>query len=162
MREYSITPAALRTAIERLGQGDSLNRDEAIGAFRDLMSGSASPEETAGLLFGLRVKGETADEIAGAVMALREAMIRVEVPDSNGLVDTAGTGGGTVGTFNISTLAALVTAGAGARVAKHGNRSATSRCGSADVLEALGVEIILPPARAARILDEIGFTFLYA
>lgn len=162
LSKYSITPAALRTAIEQLGGGDSLNRDEAYRAFRDLMSGSASPEEIAGLLFGLRVKGETADEVAGAVMALRESMVRVDAPDPDGLVDTAGTGGGIVGTFNISTLAALVTAGAGARVAKHGNRSATSKCGSADVLEALGVEIVLPPALAAEVLDEIGFTFLYA
>lgn len=156
----TITP--LRQALDRLGQGDSLNREESVAAFRALISGQASSEETAALLFGLRVKGETADEISGAVLALREAMVRVEVPGADSLVDTAGTGGGAVGTFNISTAAALVAAGAGARVAKHGNRSATSRCGSADVLEALGVDIALPPAEAVRLLDDTGFMFLFA
>lgn len=157
------TPIApLRLALDRLGQGDSLNQEEAVGAFRALMAGRASAEETAALLFGLRVKGETADEISGAALALRESMVRIEVAGAEGLVDTAGTGGGAVGTFNISTAAALVAASAGARVAKHGNRSATSRCGSADVLEALGVDIALPPAEALRLLENTGFMFLFA
>jgi anthranilate phosphoribosyltransferase len=110
---------------------------------------------------GLRVKGETAAEIAGAARALRAAMVRVEV-DLPYLVDTAGTGGGTVTTFNISTGAALVAAGAGATVAKHGNRSYTSRCGSADVFEALGVSIALDAVAAARVLREAGVAFLFA
>jgi anthranilate phosphoribosyltransferase len=109
----------------------------------------------------LRVKGETADELAGAARALRAAMVRVEV-DAPHLVDTAGTGGGAVTTFNISTGAALVAAGAGATVAKHGNRSFTSRCGSADVFEALGVSVGLDASGAVRVLREAGVAFLFA
>ena len=125
------------------------------------MQGGATPAQVSALLMGLRVKGETAAEIAGAARALRGAMVRVEV-DLPHLVDTAGTGGGTVTTFNISTGAALVAAGAGATVAKHGNRSYTSRCGSADVFEALGVSIALDAAAAARVLREAGVAFLFA
>jgi anthranilate phosphoribosyltransferase len=110
---------------------------------------------------GLRVKGETADEVAGAARALREAMVRVEI-DAPHLVDTAGTGGGAVTTFNISTAAALVAAGSGATVAKHGNRSYTSRCGSADVFEALGVSVGLDASGATRVLREAGVAFLFA
>ena len=125
------------------------------------MRGDASPAQIAALLMGLRVKGETAEEVAGAARALRAAMVRV---DANGthLVDTCGTGGGAVPTFNISTAAAFVAAGAGAVVAKHGNRSFTSKCGSADVLEALGVRISPDAADAARVLREARVTFLFA
>jgi len=125
------------------------------------MRGEATPAQIAALLMGLRVKGETPEEVAGAARALRDAMVRVE---ANGLhlVDTCGTGGGAVSTFNISTAAALVAAGAGAVVAKHGNRSFTSQCGSADVLEALGVRISLDAADAARVLREACVTFLFA
>src|SRR5690348_2500887 len=125
------------------------------------MRGDATPAQIAALLMGLRVKGETAEEVAGAARALREAMVRV---DANGdhLIDTCGTGGGTVSTFNVSTAAALIAAGAGAVVAKHGNRSFTSKCGSADVLEALGVRISLDAAAAARVLREARVTFLFA
>jgi anthranilate phosphoribosyltransferase len=111
---------------------------------------------------GLRAKGETADEVAGAARALRGAMVRLEIDDAGDLVDTCGTGGGRVGTLNISTAAAFVVAGAGVPVAKHGNRSYTSRSGSADVLEALGVDIALPPERAAGVLREAGIVFLFA
>ena len=125
------------------------------------MRGEATPAQIAALLMGLRVKGETPEEVAGAARALRDAMVRVE---ANGLhlVDTCGTGGGAVSTFNISTAAAFVAAGAGAVVAKHGNRSFTSQCGSADVLEALGVRISLDAADAARVLREACVTFLFA
>src|SRR2546428_821604 len=129
--------------------------------FAAVMRGEATPAQIAALLMGLRVKGETPEEVAGAARALRDAMVRV-VADGPHLVDTCGTGGGAVSTFNISTAAAFVAAGAGASVAKHGNRSFTSKCGSADVLEALGVPITLDAAAAARVLREACLTFLFA
>src|SRR5438477_11007639 len=125
------------------------------------MRGEGTPVQIAALLIGLRVKGETAEGIAGAARALRQAMVRVEAHGAH-VVDTGGTGGGTVTTFNISTAAAFAAAGAGAWVAKHGNRSFTSQCGSADVLEALGVRIALEAADAARVLREACVTFLFA
>lgn len=149
-------------ALKRLAHGNSLDQELAAAAFGQLMRGEATSAQTAGLLTGLRVRGETTKEVAGAVSALREAMIPVPVTDRSNLIDTCGTGGGSVSTFNISTAAALVAAGAGAVVAKHGNRSYTSKCGSADVLEALGVEITVDPADGARLLKQVGMTFLFA
>jgi anthranilate phosphoribosyltransferase len=154
--------APLRHALQQLSTGTSLSSDAAAAAFDVVMRGDATPVQTAGLLMGLRAKGETADELAGAALALRRAMLRVEVPDATRLVDTCGTGGGRVGTLNISTAAAFVVAGAGVPVAKHGNRSFTSRSGSADVLEALGIDIAMPPARAADVLADAGLVFLFA
>ena len=116
------------------------------------MEGTARDEDIEALLLALRAKGETAEEVAGAAEALRAVMVRLET-SLDRLIDTAGTGGGTVGTFNISSAAAFVAAGAGARVAKHGNRSHTSRCGSAEVFGALGIATDLPPARAAQVLN---------
>lgn len=135
---------------------------EAAAAFEVVMRGEATPVQIAALLMGLRAKGETADEVAGAATALRKAMVRLHGMDGDGMVDTCGTGGGRVGTINISTAAAFVVAGAGVRVAKHGNRSFTSRSGSADVLEALGVEITLSPERASEVLEAAGVVFLFA
>jgi anthranilate phosphoribosyltransferase len=154
--------AALRLALQELARGASLSEEGAAKAFGVLMTGDASPAQTAALLMGLRAKGETAAEIAGAASALRSAMIRVafEAPDL--LVDTCGTGGGRVGTVNLSTAAAFVVAGAGVPVAKHGNRSYTSRSGSADVLEALGVDIALAPERAGDVLRQARIVFLFA
>lgn len=126
------------------------------------MSGAASPLRTAALLAALRAKGPAASEVAGGVEALSEAMIPVPLPGPGDLVDTCGTGGGTASTFNISTAAALVAAGGGVRVAKHGNRSFTSRCGSADVLEELGVVLDLPPEAMADVLAEAGIVFMFA
>jgi anthranilate phosphoribosyltransferase len=126
------------------------------------MRGEAAQVLTAGLLMGLRAKGETAEEVAGAALALRQAMLRVESEQPDRLVDTCGTGGGRIGTVNLSTAAAFVVAGAGVPVAKHGNRSYTSRSGSADVLEALGVGIQLSAATAASVLREAGLVFLFA
>lgn len=154
--------APLRHALQELALGRSLNSDAAAAAFEVIMRGEATPAQAAALLMGLRAKGETADEVAGAALALRRAMVRVQVGDAEPLVDTCGTGGGKVSTLNISTAAALVVAGAGVPVAKHGNRSFTSRCGSADVLEALGVDITLPPEHAARVLAAAGLVFLFA
>ena len=156
-------PAAgpLEHAIQALAGGESLSEAHAAEVFGAIMRGAATPAQVGGLLMALRVKGETADEVAGAARALRDAMIRVEI-EAPHLVDTAGTGGGAVTTFNISTGAALVAAGAGATVAKHGNRSYTSRCGSADVLEALGVSVQLDARGVARALREARVAFLFA
>jgi anthranilate phosphoribosyltransferase len=126
------------------------------------MSGEATPAQIASLLVGLRVKGETADEVAGAASALRAAMVHLLADRPEELVDTCGTGGGAIGTFNISTAAALLAAGAGVRIAKHGNRSFTSQCGSADVLEALGVPIEVSVAVMERALREAGIVFMFA
>lgn len=154
-------PGPLERAIHALASGESLSESHAAAVFGVVMRGEATPAQIGGILMALRVKGETAEEVAGAARALRDAMVRVEF-DSPHLVDTAGTGGGSVTTFNISTGAALVAAGAGATVAKHGNRSFTSRCGSADVLEALGVSVGLDAVGAVRVLREARMAFLFA
>ena len=151
----------LRRALSALANRQSLSESLTAEVFGAMMRGELTPAQLGALLMGLRAKGETAEEVAGAARALREAMVRVAA-DSPHLVDTCGTGGGSVPTFNISTVAALVAAGAGAVVPKHGNRSFTSRCGSADVLEALGVRIILDAPTAARVLDEAQVVFLFA
>src|SRR5205809_3476611 len=155
------TSAPLQEALASLANRQSLSERLTAQVFGVVMRGEATPAQVAALLMGLRVKGETPDEVAGAARALRAAMVHVDA-DGAHLVDTCGTGGGAVGTFNISTAAAFVAAGAGASVAKHGNRSFTSQCGSADVLEALGVRISLDAAAAARVLREACLTFLFA
>jgi anthranilate phosphoribosyltransferase len=152
----------LQQAVAVLAGGGSLSADAAAAAFGVLLRGEATPVQTAGLLMGLRAKGETAEEVAGAALALRLAMLRVESEQPDRLVDTCGTGGGRVGTLNLSTAAAFVVAGADVPVAKHGNRSYTSRSGSADVLEALGVSIELSEAAASAVLREAGLVFLFA
>jgi len=151
----------LRRALTALANRQSLSEDQTAEVFGVVMSGEATPAQIGGLLMGLRAKGETADELAGAARALRSAMVRVTAAHDH-LVDTCGTGGGSVPTFNISTVAALVAAGAGAVVPKHGNRSFTSRCGSADVLEALGIRIVLDAQSATRVLNEARVVFLFA
>jgi anthranilate phosphoribosyltransferase len=154
--------APLRHAIHLLSLGLPLTAEAAAAAFEVVMRGDATGTQTAALLMGLRTKGETAEELAGAARALRGAMVRLDPAGEDGAVDTCGTGGGRVGTLNISTAAAFVVAGAGVPVAKHGNRSYTSRSGSADVVEALGVDIGLTPARAGAVLRETGLVFLFA
>ncbi len=151
----------IETAIEAVINGADLTREDARGAMRSIMSGHATPAQVAGYLVALRMKGETVDEISGSAEAMREAAVMVEA-DRDDLVDTAGTGGDGAGTINISTAAALVAAGAGVRVAKHGNRGVSSRCGSADVLEALGVTLVEDPQKQAAILSQVGFAFLFA
>jgi anthranilate phosphoribosyltransferase len=153
------TNPVLTEAIERLADGRDLATDEASRVLREVMEGRASEAETAGLLVALRTKGETVHEIAGLAATMRALALRVEAGDD--LVDTAGTGGGRP-TFNVSTTAAFVAAGAGCRVAKHGNRSSTSQCGSADVLEALGARIDLEPGDVAACIDSVGFGFMFA
>lgn len=152
----------LTALLEAVARGRSLTVQEAEAAFDRIMQGGASEAQIAGLLVGLRAKGIDTAEVAGGVRALRKAMVPVASTYTDRLVDTAGTGGGTVTTFNISTAAALVVAGAGIPVAKHGNRSFTSKCGSADVLEALGVRIDLTPARMGEVLAEAGIVFMFA
>ena len=144
----------------RVAGGANLSSEEAHQAMSALLEGSASESVIAGFLVALKMKGETADELAGFARAMRERMIVVDAhPD---VVDTCGTGGDASGTFNISTAAALIMAGAGARIAKHGNRALSSRTGSADVLEALGVRANMTPEEAARSIREIGIGFLFA
>jgi anthranilate phosphoribosyltransferase len=150
----------------------ALTREEARAVMAEILSGAATDAQIAALLVALHMKGETVEEIVGFAQAIRAAATRLETDDGHALdlsgterdalVDTCGTGGDTSGTFNISTATALVAAGAGVKVAKHGNRSVTSRCGSADVMEALGVNIDLPPARVAACLEQTGIAFLYA
>ena len=151
----------IQQALNRVLDGRDLTRSEARDVMDEIMRGEATPAQIAGFLVALRSKGETAAEIAGSAEAMREHVVRVE-PRRSDLVDTAGTGGDRANTLNISTAAALVAAAAGAAVAKHGNRAVSSASGSADVLEALGFRLELPPERIARSIDELGFGFMFA
>jgi len=148
-------------AIKKVVEGRHLDRDEMREVFAHVMDGNATDVQKTALLIALRMKGETAEEITGAAMAMRERVTPLEV-DRDGIVDTCGTGGDGRGTFNISTVAALVAAGAGARVAKHGNRAVSSSCGSADVLSALGVNIDLDAPRMSQVMRRAGIAFLFA
>jgi len=150
-----------REALWRLAAGESLDRTESEALFEKLIDGEISEPMKAALLVALRMKGEAVHEIAGAAAAMRRRSIPIR-HGCSGVVDTCGTGGDGRGTFNISTAAALVAAAAGARVAKHGNRSISSRSGSADVLAALGVRIEIDPETAGRALEAVGITFLFA
>ena len=153
---------ALLSAVRRLAFGESLSADQSADAFALIMSGEATAAQVAALLMALRVKGETAEEVAGAARALRAAMVSIDADERETLVDTCGTGGGTVTTFNISTAAALLAAGAGVRIAKHGNRSFTSRSGSADVLEALGIPLDATATVMGDVLRRAGVVFMFA
>ena len=157
-----LEPFDLRTVIQKAAGGEDLTAFEAEFAFDVFMEGEASAVQMAALLTALRVKGAASGEVAGGVRALRKWMIPIASASPDTLIDTCGTGGGAVTTFNISTAAALVARGAGARIAKHGNRSFTSRSGSADVLEALQVRIDLSPGEMARVLEEAGVVFMFA
>ena len=151
----------IQRALADLLEGKSLSRELAREAMLEIMRGEATPGQIGGFLVALRLKGETADEIAGCAEAMRAHALTI-TPKRDDLVDTAGTGGDGARTINISTAAALVAAAAGAGVAKHGNRAVSSASGSADVLEALGFRLELPPARIERSIDELGFGFLFA
>jgi anthranilate phosphoribosyltransferase len=146
--------------IAKAASGGALSREEAARGFHTMMAGEATPSQMGGLLMALRVRGETVDEITGAVTAMREKMLRVSAPAD--AVDIVGTGGDASGSFNISTCAALIVAGAGVPVAKHGNRALSSRSGAADVLAALGVNIELTPEGVARCIKEAGIGFMFA
>jgi anthranilate phosphoribosyltransferase len=152
----------LQAAIVKLAHHSPITAEDAAEAFGVIMRGEASELQVAAMLTGLRVRGETAEIVAGVVRALRTVMVHLRAHEPESLVDTCGTGGGAVTTFNISTAAALLAAGAGVRIAKHGNRSFTSRCGSADVLEALGVRLEVPLATMESALERAGIVFMYA
>jgi anthranilate phosphoribosyltransferase len=151
----------LKRVIEQVVTGNDLDRAEARAAMETIMRGEASPVQIAGLLVGMRMKGETVDEIVGSAEAMRQAAVRLDT-GVEGLVDTCGTGGDGAGTFNISTAAAFVAAGAGVPIAKHGNRAVSSSCGSADVLEGLGVTLMNEPERLIECLQEAGMMFMFA
>src|SRR5690606_27890814 len=151
----------IQEAIRKAVEGVHLTEDEAAAAMEAIMEGEATPAQIAAFITALRIKGETVDEIAGCAREMRETAAKI-TPRRTPLVDTCGTGGDGANTFNISTAAAFVAAAAGAAVAKHGNRSVSSRCGSADVLEALGVRIDLTPDAVRECIDQVGIGFLFA
>ncbi|MEO8218068.1 MAG: anthranilate phosphoribosyltransferase [Acidobacteriota bacterium] len=148
-------------SIKKVVGGENLGRDEMHEVFGEIMDGKASDIQKSGFLVALRMKGETVEEITGAAMAMRERVVPLGI-EAEGLIDTCGTGGDGRGTFNISTVSAFVAAGAGARVAKHGNHAVSSSCGSADVLTALGVNIDIDARRVNEVLHEVGISFLFA
>jgi len=150
----------MKSVLEKLLDKNNLAMEEAYGVMSDIMEGRATPAQIGAFLIALRLKGETVEEVSGFAQAMRDKALRLDYPGN--LLDTCGTGGDGMGTINISTLSALVVAGAGVKVAKHGNRSVSSLCGSADLLEGLGVKIDLPPSTAKRCLDECNFSFLFA
>jgi anthranilate phosphoribosyltransferase len=173
LRCYSGIPSMIIDALHRIANHrQSLSREEARAVMSEVLTGKCTDAQIAALLVALHMKGETVEEIVGFAEAIRAAAVPLGLDENravdvsgterDALVDTCGTGGDASGTFNISTATALVVAGAGVRVAKHGNRSVTSKCGSADVMEALGVNINLPPVRLAPCLEEVGIAFLFA
>jgi anthranilate phosphoribosyltransferase len=159
-RAGAATPVDLRAALRKVASGGSLTQDEAAEAFELMMAGEATDAQIGALLMGMHVRGETVEEIAGATRAMRARAVPVRAPE--GAIDTCGTGGDAKGTHNISTCAAFVVAGAGVPVAKHGNRSISSRSGSADVLTALGVDIECGPETIARSIEACGLGFMFA
>jgi anthranilate phosphoribosyltransferase len=150
----------IREAIVKLAAGGSLDQSEAAAVMEQIMAGEATPAQIGAFITALRFKGETVDEVAGLAQVMRQRAVQVSTPHT--VVDTCGTGGDDSGTINVSTAAAFVATGAGCRVAKHGNRAMSSRAGSADVLEALGVKIDLGPEGVARCIDEVGIGFMFA
>src|ERR1700704_2500286 len=155
-------PITMQEALQRTIEHREIFHDEMLAMMRKIMSGEASRVMIAALTVGLRVKKETIGEIAAAAQVMREFATKVDVPDREHLVDIVGTGGDASHTFNISTASMFVAAAAGARVAKHGNRSVSSKSGSADVLEALGANIMLKPAQIATCIAETGVGFMFA
>ncbi|HUG15948.1 MAG TPA: anthranilate phosphoribosyltransferase [Thermomicrobiales bacterium] len=152
----------LKPHIQSVVEGRALARDEARGAMETIMNGEASPAQIGSFLTALRMRGETDEELAGFAEVMRSKAVRVPLDIDEPIIDTCGTGGDASHSFNISTTAAFVVAGAGVKVAKHGNRAMTSRCGSADVLEGLGVTIELAPEQVAECVDRVGIGFMYA
>jgi len=151
----------IREALRKVVEGEHLTQDEAVCAMTEIMDGEATPAQVAAFITALRVRGETVDEITGFVRVMREKSVKVR-PKAADLLDTCGTGGDKLSTFNISTTATFVIVGAGVTVAKHGNRAASSTCGSADVLEALGIKIDLGPDAVAECIDRAGLGFMFA
>src|SRR5262249_45753843 len=152
----------IREAIAHLVAGGTLSEGEAAAAMEEIMTGVATPSQLGSFLTALRLRGETVDELTGLARVMREQALHVSLPTHISAVDPCGTGGDASGTFNVSTAAGLVVAALGQPVAKHGNRAATSQCGSADVLEALGVKLDLGPEQVARCVETGGFGFMFA
>ena len=152
----------IKDYIRKVTSGENLTAEEVKDLFNKLMEGQATDAQIGAVLTGLKMKGETVEEISAAAEIMREKAVKVSVKDRSKLVDTCGTGGDKVDTFNVSTITAFVIAGAGAKVAKHGNRSVSSKCGSADIMEALGVKIDMSPEKAAKAIEETGLGFLFA
>ena len=160
MSEQMEAATKFRPHFEKVAGGERLSEQEAASAFEAIMEGGVPEAQLAGFLVAMRARGETVDEIAGAVRAMRGKMLRIEAPE--GAVDVVGTGGDAKGTYNVSTATAFVVAGAGVPVAKHGNRAVSSKSGAADVLEQLGIDLKMTPDAAERALAEAGITFLFA
>ncbi|HDY73734.1 MAG TPA: anthranilate phosphoribosyltransferase [Euryarchaeota archaeon] len=152
----------MKEVIAKLVEGRNLTRDEAHSAMKTIMSGDASPAQIGSFLTALRIKGETIEEISEFARVMRDFASTINPTVDGTLLDTCGTGGDKLSTFNISTVSAFVVAGAGISIAKHGNRSVTSKCGSADLLEALGVKIDIPPREVERVIEKIGIGFMFA
>src|SRR3979409_1772646 len=151
----------LRSFLSRLMRGENLSRADAVQLLDALLDGEASDGQIAAALIALKLKGETVEELAGFAEGMRARAVRIKTRHRT-FIDTAGTGSSCAKTFNVSTAAAFVIAGAGLPVAKHGNRAASSRCGSADVLTALGVDVSLPPSTSEKCLNEFGICFMFA
>ena len=151
-----------KQALEEVLAGQDLSHTDMLSLMQQVMGGELTPAQIAGLVIALRQKGESVDEITAAATVMRQLSTKVEIRDRTHLVDTCGTGGDGIQTFNVSTVSAIVAAAAGVKVAKHGGRSVSSTCGSADVLEALGVNVNLTPEQVAKCVDEIGIGFMFA
>ncbi|MDQ7056780.1 MAG: anthranilate phosphoribosyltransferase [Persephonella sp.] len=152
----------IKEFIRKVTSGTDLSKKETEELFSLLMNGQATDAQIGAVLTGMKMKGETVEEISAAATVMKREAVKVPVKDKSKLVDTCGTGGDRVNTFNVSTITAFVVAGAGAKVAKHGNRSVSSKCGSADIMEALGINIEMPPEMASEAIERIGLAFLFA
>ena len=152
----------MRSVLQKLSEGEDLSAEEVYQSLKEIVDGNATDAQIGAFIMGTKMKGESVEEIEGAGRFFRERATRVEVSNPEDLVDTCGTGGDKSGTFNVSTVTAFVLAGAGIRVAKHGNRSVSSKCGSADFLEQAGAKIDLPADKVAKLIEEIGIGFMFA
>lgn len=152
----------IKEVINKIVNRENLNNQEVETLFNEIMEGNLTDAQIGAVLIGLKMKGETIQEIAAAAKVMREKAVKVEIKDKSRLIDTCGTGGDKVDTFNVSTISAFVVAAAGGKVAKHGNRSVSSKCGSADIMQALGVNIEMTPHQVAKAIEEVGLGFLFA
>ncbi|MGC9121082.1 MAG: anthranilate phosphoribosyltransferase [Sulfurihydrogenibium sp.] len=152
----------IKELIKKITEKQNLTQEEITFLFEEIMEGKLTDAQLGAVLIALKMKGETVDEISAAAKVMKNKSVKVNVKDKSRLVDTCGTGGDNVGTFNVSTVSAFVVAASGAKVAKHGNRSVSSKCGSADLMESLGVKIDMTPSQVERCIEEIGLGFLFA
>lgn len=152
----------IKEIIKKLTDRENLTKEEVLFLFDEIMEGKLTDAQLGAVLIALKMKGETVEEISSAASVMKEKAVKVKVKDKSHLVDTCGTGGGKVDTFNVSTISAFVVASSGAKVAKHGNRSVSSKCGSADLMESLGIKIDMTPQQVERCIEEVGLGFLFA